>query len=65
MPKESVELEALLWAWTNLMGRLPDKNTMTADEIDKYWEDYGDKVLMAVRHLTGMHPDDYLKLRVK
>jgi hypothetical protein len=54
------ELEALLWAWTNAMGRLPDRNTMSETEIGKYWEDYGAILKKAILKLTGMAPDDYL-----
>lgn len=60
---ESVELEALLWAWTNAMGRLPDDNTMTEAEIAKYWEDYAAIVKEAILKLTGMAPDDYYRFR--
>jgi hypothetical protein len=60
---EPIELEALLWAWTNAMGRLPDDNTMTAAEISTYWDDYGALLKAAIEKLTGLAPDDYLRAR--
>lgn len=62
-PSEPLELEALLWAWTNATGRLPDSNTMTEDEIARYWKDYGAILERAIRKLTGMAPDDYCQQR--
>lgn len=65
-PKEgapSPVLDALLWAWTNLTGRLPDTNTMTETEIEKYWEDYRSIVSTAVVSLTGLDPDNYRQKR--
>ena len=64
MDEEPIELDALLWAWTNLMGRLPDDNTMTEDEIKQYWLEYADVVRRAIVKLTaGVEPDAYLKER--
>lgn len=54
-------IEALGWAWTNATGRLPDENTMSPDEIAKYWHDYQQKLIKAFDVLEGCHPDDYLR----
>lgn len=63
---EPIELEALLWAWTNINGRMPDANTMTEDEIAQYWEDYGSILERAIRKLTGgLAPDEYARKRVR
>lgn len=51
-----IPLEALRWAWTNATGRLPDKNTMTAEEIDRYWTDYREILSRAIKQLSGVEP---------
>jgi hypothetical protein len=49
-------LDALRWAWTNMMGRLPDRNTMTEEEIKIYWTDYRDILRRAIKQLSGSEP---------
>lgn len=61
--QEPIVLDALLWAWTNATGRLPDNNTMTESEISDYWFQYQSRLEQAVRSLTGQHPDQYLAAR--
>lgn len=57
-----VVLEALLWAWTNAMGRMPDANTMSDAEIASYWDKYEILLTKAVGTLTdGATPDDTIK----
>jgi hypothetical protein len=53
-------LDALLWAWTNANGRLPDRNTMSEEEIYKYWNDYRAILSSAILDMTGKEPDEYL-----
>lgn len=53
-------LDALLWAWTNANGRLPDSNTMSEAEIAQYWQDYLAVLRDAIFAMTGKEPDDYL-----
>jgi cobalamin biosynthesis Mg chelatase CobN len=62
---ELIVLDALLWAWTNATGRLPDTNTMTATEIQDYWVEYQRRLRLAVQSITGQHPDQYLSDRAK
>lgn len=49
-------LDALRWAHTRLMGRLPDTNTMTTAEIEKYERDYAEKIIGAITKATGEEP---------
>lgn len=49
-------LEALEWAWTNIQGRMPDKNTMSETEIAEYWMTYESKVRHAIVNITGKEP---------
>lgn len=60
---EPIELEALLWAWTNAMGRLPDRNTMTNAEIEEYQNNYCAILEQSIKKLTGLEPDAYLAQR--
>jgi hypothetical protein len=48
--------EALEWAWTNMTGRLPDKNTMSEAEIEEYWREYETILRAAIQIRTGKTP---------
>lgn len=49
--------EALLWAWTNATGRLPDRGTMTEAEIKQYWVDYRAILRRAIRQFPCGEPN--------
>jgi hypothetical protein len=51
-----VVTEALEWAWTNMQGRMPDKNTMSEAEIEQYWMNYEAILERAIRIRTGRNP---------
>lgn len=56
MSGEPIVLTALMWAWTNALGRLPDGNTMTEAEIQNYRLEYEQILRTAIRSITGDDP---------